>query len=280
MSIMWRQTDSLSVEERLSVLSLFNRIEATSQREAIDEARRRRVIHGLQARHWLGLSSTGLVAYAQAEGEQHTVVELAGGGFDEQLCDAILQQAGTVDWWLRNVVEPPPGTATVRELQLLGVALPTNEPFDVGEVTVRPFQRGRDEEVWLAQNNRAFATHPEQGAWSFDDLESRANEPWFDPSGFLLLFRGADLVASCWTKIHELAPERIGEIYVISVDPAAQGRGLGRLAVVAGLRSLSERGVQHGTLFVDRTNHSALKLYESLGFVRERTDLLVRCVLS
>ena len=153
----------------------------------------------------------------------------------------------------------------IRTLQLLGLRLPV-PAVDVPEGAVlRNFEPGRDEEAWLAQNNAAFADHPEQGAWSRVDLDERTNEPWFDPSGFLLLEIDGKFAASCWTKVHELHPDRFGEIYVVSVDPAFQGRGLGKVMVTQGLAALRKKGVGEAVLFVDESNAGARKLYESLG---------------
>ena len=139
-------------------------------------------------------------------------------------------------------------------------------------VVVRSFVPGRDESAWLRVNNRAFANHPDQGGWITEVLERRMAEPWFDPAGFLLAWRGDDLVGFCWTKLHT-DPTRQGEIYVIGVDPDAQGLGLGRALVVAGLDHLAQqRQCETGILYVAADNAAAVGLYQALGFTTKRTD--------
>ena len=120
-------------------------------------------------------------------------------------------------------------------------------------------------------NNRAFAGHPEQGAWDRAEIEGREAEPWFDPAGFLCLWSDGRLVASCWTKCHR-DPEALGEIYVISVDPDHHGRGLGRTLTVAGLDWLAGRGLPAGMLYVDGANTAAVSMYRSLGFTEHHRD--------
>ena len=78
------------------------------------------------------------------------------------------------------------------------------------------------------------------------------------------------LAGFCWTKIH--VDERVGEIYVIAVDPARQRQGLGRPLVVAGLDWLAEQGIPTGMLFVDAANEAAVGLYRVLGFSTHRVD--------
>ena len=46
-------------------------------------------------------------------------------------------------------------------------------------ISVRTFRIGQDEDAWVALNHRAFSRHPEQGAWTRDDLDMREREPWF-----------------------------------------------------------------------------------------------------
>lgn len=168
------------------------------------------------------------------------------------------------------------GFEPARDLLQLRRALPLEPALQPREpVAVRPFVPGQDDEAWLALNNRAFAWHPEQGGWTAADLQARLAEPWFDPEGFLLHERDGDLVAFCWTKVHELDGEAqpdgggagaVGEIYVIAVDPGVHGEGLGRSLVVAGLDHLADRGLRTAMLYVEGDNEAALGLYERLGF--------------
>ncbi|MGY1641100.1 mycothiol synthase [Geodermatophilus sp. SYSU D00703] len=148
-------------------------------------------------------------------------------------------------------------------------------------VTVRPFRPGRDEQAWLRVNARAFATHPEQGSWTETDLLLREAEPWFDPAGFFLAWRGepddgGTLLGSHWTKVHppgDEGPEAVGEVYVLGIDPDAQGMGLGRALTGLGLAHLRARGLAQVLLYVEEDNTAAVTLYERSGFTRHAVDV-------
>ncbi|MEV0152750.1 mycothiol synthase [Micromonospora sp. NPDC050686] len=149
---------------------------------------------------------------------------------------------------------------------------PLAEPRLPAGVTLRAFRPGADDEAWLALNARAFAEHPEQGRWTADDLRLRLAEPWFDPAGFLLAAEESTgrLLGFHWTKVHERpGSARIGEVYVLGVDPAAHGGGLGRALTTAGLAYLRDRrSLGRVMLYVDESNSAAVALYERLGFAR------------
>ena len=196
-------------------------------------------------------------AVVHARGEDHEFVAWIPGS-DPNVIEALTVNGGfTVD----------------RQQFQLDMVLPIAETAQWPEgVTVRPFVPRRDESAWLRVNNRAFENHPDQGGWIADVLARRMAEPWFDPAGFLLAWRGDDLLGFCWTKVHT-EPVRQGEIYVIGVDPDAQGLGLGRALVIAGLDYLErDRRCETGILYVAADNAAAVGLYRALGFTTKRTD--------
>jgi mycothiol synthase len=175
------------------------------------------------------------------------------------------------------------GFERVRALWQMRRSLQTqlDRPQLADGISVRTFRIGHDEDEWTALNHRAFATHPEQGAWTRADLDLREQEPWFNPDGFFLAERDGRLVGFHWTKIHgqdgqegEHEHQAIGEVYVVGVDPGERGSGLGRALTLVGLRYLRSRGLFQVMLYVDESNTPAIKLYESLGFTHWDTDVM------
>lgn len=147
------------------------------------------------------------------------------------------------------------------------------------DVSIRTYGGPGDDAELLRVNNAAFSWHPEQGGWSSADVAARAVEPWFDPDGLFLAFddRSRELLGFHWTKVHgddnEAGP---GEVYVLGVDPSAQGRGLGRFLTLLGLQHLARRlGDQQDAtviLYVESDNTAAIKTYEGLGFAPAAVD--------
>lgn len=157
---------------------------------------------------------------------------------------------------------------------------PDPRPALPAGVTVGTFRPGVDEAAWLAVNAAAFASHPEQGRWTPEDLALREAEPWFDPAGFFLAWRdepaGPRLVGFHWTKVHpagETGEPPIGEVYVLGIEPAAQGTGLGRALTDVGLAHLHRAGLSHVLLYVEEENTAAVALYERTGFTRHAVDV-------
>jgi mycothiol synthase len=134
--------------------------------------------------------------------------------------------------------------------------------------------RPEDAEEILRVNAAAFARHPEQGLLDRAGLEERMAEPWFDPEG-LLLAEDPDgtVLGFHWTKRHS---DTQGEVYVVGIDQAAQGRGLGRLLTLAGLHHLTSRGIEEVLLYVESDNTPAIHVYSGLGFDHHERDTHVQ----
>ncbi|MDF3282682.1 MULTISPECIES: mycothiol synthase [unclassified Gordonia (in: high G+C Gram-positive bacteria)] len=147
------------------------------------------------------------------------------------------------------------------------------------DIELRTYAGSSDDAEILRVNNAAFAWHPEQGGWAPEQITERVASDWFDPAGLFLAFDAAagagesdrrPLLGFHWTKTQGPG---LGEVYVVGVDPAAQGRGLGRLLTLAGLHYFAERGVDEVLLYVEGDNTAAQHTYERLGFTRYAIDV-------
>ena len=164
------------------------------------------------------------------------------------------------------------GFEAVRALWVMARDAGAVEVPEVDGVTIRGYRDSDADEV-LRVNAAAFAHHPEQGSMDAANLAERMAEPWFDPAGLLVADEGDRLLAFHWTKQH--SPE-LGEVYVVAVDPTAQGRGLGRAVTAAGLAHLASVGVRRVILYVESDNEPAIATYSKLGFEHTQTHVQYR----
>ena len=252
--------------ERDAIRALAAAVERADGAPALSDQTRSQ-LDSSAVRHVLAYRGGDLVGYAQVDGsddDPDAVAEIAAEPAAlDALLDAVAAAGSPLIWshGRRSRLIP----ARPRD----AAALPPDPPVPT-DVTVRAFVAGRDDAAWLALNAAAFAHHPEQGRWTQRDLDARRAEPWFDADGFLLAERAGRLVAFHWTKVH---PDGAGEVYVLGVDPGAQGTGLGGALLIRGLRHLAERGCPYVLLYVDGDNPTALHLYERDGFVRHDLDV-------
>lgn len=250
------------------------------------------------AQHLLLASGPELLGYANvqnpggatATAEAYVLPSERGRGLGLKLVEMALREGGehTRVWAHGNLpaaqaVAGALGLEPLRELLQLRRSLPAPALPELAMpdgIKLRTYAEGDDAEI-LRVNAAAFAWHPEQGAMSAQDLADQRAEPWFDPAGLFLAFDAADparLLGFHWTKVHagsagEPGAPDLGEVYVVGIDPAAQGRGLGALLTLAGLWHLRGLGLETVLLYVEGDNEAALKTYGRLGFERYRADV-------
>ncbi len=236
------------------------------------------------ARHLLARDGSGLAGFAHlADGPAELVVhpQRRRAGLGTRLARALLDEAGPgLQVWAHGehpgavALAASLGLKQVRALWQMHLDLPDAPPAPVfpSGVTLRPFVVGVDEAEFLRVNNAAFAWHPEQGGWGPEQVREREAEPWFDAAGFLLAVDAEDrLLGYHWTKVH---PDGPGEVYVLGVDPAAHGTGLGSALTAAGLRHLHARGLREVILYVESDNEAAIRVYRKIGFTLRHVDAL------
>ena len=237
-----------------------------------------------RTRHLLAIDGEDVVGYLNLAGNDAPAMaelvvhpEARRRGIGSAMARTGLSEGGDgARIWAHGNLEPARATAAalglvvVRELLQMRRPLTALPPMTVPDGVRITTYSGPDDDVELLRvNNAAFAWHPEQGGWTSADIAERRGERWFDPDG---LFMAVDeqtgkLLGFHWTKVHA---GDLGEVYVLAVDPDAQGRGLGAALTLAGLHHLAERlsgsSQPKVMLYVEANNSAAVKTYEGLGF--------------
>jgi mycothiol synthase len=249
------RTRHLVAEDSGAVVGYLNLVPATPGSPAMAEA----VVHPAARRRGIGAA---VVRTGLAEGGAGARVWAHGNLESARATAATLGLVAARELW---------------QMRRSLTDLPAVRPAPGAEV--RTYSGATDDDELLRVNNAAFAWHPEQGGWTERDIAERRGESWFDPAGLFLAIdeHTGGLLGFHWTKVH--GPE-LGEVYVVGVDPAAQGRGIGAMLTLVGLHHLAERLGSEGRseatretdaeatvmLYVEADNSAAVRTYQTLGF--------------
>lgn len=285
MTLELRQTRRLSTEQAAEVARLARLCTEHDGVSPLNEAAGLALSHpDGSTLHLLARQDGRLVGYAQldANGGVQLFVEPAERrqGVGSLLAD---RAAGREPehWWAFGWLPAARGFARRRGLvvvrsllimrRTLGDELPAL-PMPTG-ITLDHF-RPEDCDELVRVNAAAFAHHPEQGAMDRAQAAERMSQDWFSAEDLLVArdLRGG-LAGFHWIKITEQEGRVEGEVYVIGVDPAWAGRGLGRSLLRAGLVHMRERGADLALLYVESDNSTAVRLYESANFEVITTDV-------
>ena len=129
--------------------------------------------------------------------------------------------------------------------------------------------------TWL--QNRCFT-----GDWGYnpntiEEIACYIKMSHGSPEDIILVYTADKPVGYCWTMINRVAKvargKRKGCIYMLGTDPDYRGRGIGRLALLAGLAYLKRKETQVAEITVDSENQAARALYQSVGFKKWSSSL-------
>jgi mycothiol synthase len=278
-SIGWRT--GLSEDEQTQVRELIAAAKQADGVAPVGDQVLRELAHD-RTKHLLAVDGDNISGYlnlteapAMAELVVHPNARRRGIG--SALARAGLSEGGDgARVWAHGNLEPARATAAalglvaVRELLQMRRPLTGLPALTVPDgVRIRTYSGPADDSELLRVNNAAFAWHPEQSGWTEADIAERRAEPWFDPAGLFMAVdeHSGELLGFHWTKVHG---KELGEVYVVGVDPAAQGRGLGATLTLVGLHHLAERLLKSEQsvvmLYVEADNSAAVKTYQRLGF--------------
>lgn len=221
-------------------------------------------------------------------GERHGVGDIAFQHGMERYGDVLRALLEAVDilvrahdahgtqMWIRHatagdvLVAVTAGYAVLRRLAVLGRDLPA--PGADGQpppdVRVRPSTPADVADV-VAVLAAAYRGTAEEG-WDRERFGEHAAAPWFSHQDLLVAEDRDGVVGLHWTKRRG---DGVGEVYNLAVAPRAQGRGLGRHLLDAGLEHLHAVGCGEVLLWVDLANESAVRLYTTAGFTARWEDI-------
>lgn len=240
-----------------------------------DRTRHLLAVDGADVVGYLNLTPADEQASAMAELVVHPSARRRGLG-SEMARQGLSEGGGGAQIWAHGNLAAARATAASLGLSVVRELLQMRRPLTDLPATTIPdgvriatYSGPADNAELLRVNNSAFAWHPEQGGWTDADIDERRGETWFDPNGLFLALddTSGNLLGFHWTKVHNAD---LGEVYVVGVDPEAQGRGLGAALTLVGLHHLADRLSESskGTvmLYVEADNSAAVKTYERLGF--------------
>ncbi|MGO1622796.1 mycothiol synthase [Flaviflexus sp.] len=237
--------------------------------EAFGEASHRDVTEDRPARY-LGLYEDDVIVAFAVMGKEgselavHPDYRRQGAG--RQLVEHVSQTVKPMRLWSHGNLPAAAALAAslrlavVRELRQLSRDIgDAQRPIGRDDVVLRPYTDA-DADALVRVNARAFASHPEQGAMTAEDIPASGGE-------ISVAEAEGEIVGYVWIQRDP------AELYVLGIDPDWQGKGLGGWLTAHCLADLREGGADSVMLYVEGDNTSALVTYERAGFTLSRSDV-------
>lgn len=136
-----------------------------------------------------------------------------------------------------------------------------------------------DRAAWVDLHNQTFIDHWNFQPMTIEDAQHWVTDPLYRPElDLVAVAPDGTYAAFCYAHIdteENQQKERLeGHVGLLGTRRGFRRLGLGRTLLLAGLRRLKAAGMETVTIGVDAQNpHQAYKLYESVGFCQQHTNL-------
>jgi ribosomal protein S18 acetylase RimI-like enzyme len=148
-------------------------------------------------------------------------------------------------------------------------------------LTIRPFQRNRDEEAYARVFNASFSDYDDMRRLTVEEVKVIENAPsGFNFDGLLLAEWNDQTVGMIQARVDEHREEKKGFISYLAVLPDFRRKGFARRLLSAAIESLKNRGMETATAWAETDRTVCIHIYESHGFKRIRTHSLMKRNLS
>ncbi|MBA7659182.1 Mycothiol acetyltransferase [subsurface metagenome] len=182
-----------------------------------------------------------------------------------------------------KLVLPNLGFRFVRQFSELSLSLSDLPDAALNIYSYRHLQPGEEDKLTQIQN-RCFADNWEFNPNTTEEIVYYTNLSHRSPEDVVLICEGDKPIGYCWTgiscEVETVNSERKGRVFMLGVNPDYRGRGIGKIALLAGVSYLKSKGVQVVELTVDNENEVACALYRSVGFKLWTTTLWYEKVID
>jgi mycothiol synthase len=140
-----------------------------------------------------------------------------------------------------------------------------------------------EEDILTRLQNRCFADTWGYNPNTVEEITYTLNLSDRSPRDVILICQEDEIVGYCWTQVNcpaDIAAEQHGRIFMLGVDPDHRGKGIGKIALRAGLGYLRDHGVDIAELTVDSENQAAYSVYRWAGFELQTRTLYYEKALA
>jgi len=147
-------------------------------------------------------------------------------------------------------------------------------------LTIRPFRKGFDEEVFVSIFNACFGDYDDIRGMTLEEMKKMEELPSFSTDGMLVAEWNGETAGMINAYVDKLREEKKGFIQWLGVLPKFRGNGIAKQLVKKAIESLRQRGMKVEETWVQTDRKACVHVFEGFGFEQIRTTSIMRSSLN